>query len=257
MKRHFILGILSCIAVLMVSLITHPSSFASNVRVTARANVEQSFGVSNDKAYRHPIKVLIDFTGSAAANATRYGKIQVNSATSNLGTLEMLGRVESSFQFIDSFNPMERISNGLRLKFRFANDNNPTKIQQLQGTIDFQTTDLNKVVTVNNLSGNFPLPVNHSLLQNLGKFAIKYTEGMLTVVGEGNNLPDFNARFIEGNGNITALDGVGDISIDGNVSRIVGSWVPEESLSNGSVEIILGFNTTTVPFNLSNIPIQK
>ena len=267
-KRHFILAILSCITILFVGFSTHPSSFATNVRVTARANVEFLGGVIGDRTFENPIQAFIDFTGGTAANPLRYGNIKITSATSNLGNLEILdwgGEIaesQSQFKPIDSsFLLLEPITNGIRLKLQFFNNNNPTVIQRLQGSIDFQTIDSNKIVSVNNLSGNFPLTVNHPQLNNLGSFSIqKYTnpitpESQLDVIGEGDNVPNFSARLIEGNGNIINSSGTGTATINGSFSRSVSFMVAEESLRNARIEIILGFNTTTVPFNLSNISI--
>lgn len=267
-QRHLILSILTCIAILMVSLITHPSSFATNVRVTARANVGSSVGFIDDRTYENPIQVFIDFVGGTAANPLRYGNLKITSATSNLGSLEIIDmgqeipESDSNFQLIDNFSfLLERIANGIRLELEFFNENNPTRIQKLQGSIDFQTIDTDRIVTVNNLSDNFPLTVNHPKLKNLGSFSIKkYTdystpEYQLEVVGEGSKVPDFSARFIEGNGNIINPSSFGTATINDIFSRSIGFFLTDESLRNASIEIFLGFNTTTVPFNLSNIPI--
>ena len=269
-RRNLILAISTCIAILIVSLITHPSSFATNVRVTARANVESTSGIIGDRTFENYIQVLIDFTGGTAANPFRYGNIKVTSATSNLGSLEIIdlgseiAESKSNFKLIDFLNfILERITNGIRLELKFFNENNPTTIQKLQGSIDFQTIDSNKMVIVNNLSGTSPITVNDPKLENLGSFSIvKYTnsftpEYQLDVVGEGDNVPDFSARLIEGNGNIINLDGFGTATINGIFSRSVSFTVTDESLRNARIEIILGFNTITVPFNLTNIPIQK
>ena len=265
-RRNLILAISTCIAILIVSLITHPSSFANNVRVTARANVESSIGFAEGRTIENSIQVLIDFAGKTVANPFRYGNLKITSATSNLGQLEILdagGEIsysESSFQLTDRFASLvEPIANGVRLTLEFFNENKPTIIQKLQGSIDFQTIDPNQIVTVNNLSGNFPITVNHPKLENLGSFSIiKDTSSSapryeLEVVGEGNNVPDFSARLIEANGNIINPN----ISIIDRFSRSVGFTVNDGSLSNASIEILIGFNTTTVPFNLSNIPIEQ
>jgi hypothetical protein len=219
--------------------------------------------------------VTVDFTGGAAAEAVKVGKVKIATAMAAGRPLELLSIEPDSFGEVEhGFVPIDRSARdfvtkepshpegGVRLRLRYAKvEKDVGRVERLAGTVSMQTIDPAQIVTMENvgsrLSGSGVIQLKHPKLDAIGQFSLTVNSaGRARLVVKGFHMPDFDVRFLDGRGRL-ATGGGGRTSIGDETTRYVEYTIDKALLDHARLEIVLGYRTLDVPFAFSNIAVRK
>jgi hypothetical protein len=247
---------------------------AAGMRSDARASISSIVGMDGKgRTYSEPIEVSVDLTGGAAAEAYRYGNINVTSATDAAGaSLEELktgfgeGRSESGFSVIDHSatdfftNQPDQPAGGLRLKLRFFQPKPTiTHVGNLAGNVTMQMPDPEKMVRIENAGAQMSIPGNVQLnnpkfaaLGNVSMVVSDHDRDHVQVIIESKN-EDFSVRLVDATGTVHFPQ----VTSRSGDSLSFAFPLKDGAMANTRLEIIWGYRSIEVPFQFKNIEIKK
>jgi len=242
------------------------------------AVIDSSNGGRNNRTYSNPLEVRIDFTGGAASEAHRYGRIKITSAVSDTGEpLEVLrvgdsspGDAQARFNLIDHSKKdfftkqPEHPQDGFRLRIIFFK---PTKefaqVGSIAGTVTLQTKDPNQAVRIENigsyLSGPGEVRLHDPKLDAFGEFSLMIRESdpeTAHIIVKGKRLQDLDVRIVDAQRNLLRSVMPPEGVTIGDTKDFTFS-AKNSSLMNAHLEIIFGCKSIEAPFEVKNIAIQK
>jgi len=242
------------------------------LKTKAEAKVSTGFFLQHKRTYSNPLKVGVDFTGGAASEAQRYGRIKITSAITDTGEpLEVLmvdssppSDAQASFEVIDHSDNFvtkqpRHPQDGFRLEITLSK---PTKefaqVGSLAGTVTLQTIDPNRILRIENIGSKLSDPgevrLHHPKLDALGEVSLvihAFARDTAEVRVKGKRLQDVDVRIGDAHSNILSS---ASSSLGEDTKNFAFSV---NSLVNARLEIILGYESIEAPFDVKNIVIQK
>jgi hypothetical protein len=249
---------------------------SADFKVEATAKVLSESGLLHGKQYSHPIEAQIDVTGGVASEAIRYGEVKIASTTDQSArSLEILSvhttgwdDVRSSFEVIDRSaknfftKQPEHPQNGFRVKIQLLKPEwEITHVGNLSGTLTLQTIDTTQMVTIENIGSGLSGPgmqqIKHPKLDAIGEWWLMIhadDRERLHLLVDSKQSANFVVRVVDARGNVLPAQR-SEITM-GQTAHEDFAFLTN-SVMNARLEIILGFRSKEVPFNLKNIVVQK
>ncbi len=247
------------------SLLMGPES----VTIEAKAEIGGGGGVIGGRAYSNPIEVVLTFTDGAAAEAYRYGQVQITTARDDKGgDLEIIDISDRlpEFEVINHTavdfhtNELEHPEDGFSVELRFFPVNGVTEIATLEGTVTLQTVNCDKVIRIENLDsmiGISHIQIDDPLLEAMGDFSMGFND-YVTLSVSGQEVPDdLEVRIIDAQGNIWYRQSYSSSGSGKNKSKEWGFAIPDKDLPGAWLEIVPAYNSLEIPFELLEITIDQ
>lgn len=241
------------------------------------AHVIRSAGEHNGKSYSNPIVVDADLTGGYAAQAFRYGKINISTSTGDEDDpLDVLA-IEDFFPLDsarDRFVVINRSSkdiitgqpkhppDGIRLTVTLLKPEiGLAQVRRFGGTVALQTINPSKVVTITEISQVLDNPgivrLTDPRLVQVGMFSLvieKNDPDRLIIKGEANQ--EFDFRVVDDQA-VEIRPGETSTSSMGTKSEKEYYFARATLSPDARLEIILGYDTVDAPFYGENIRVGK
>ena len=244
----------------------------TGVKLEARAGISSMGGERNGRQFSNPIEVGVDLTGGELADAIRYGKIHLTSATDpagasleDLGSIGFDGPTESGFSVIDRADTdfftglPEHPADGLRLKLYFVQPvPKIPEVGNLTGNLTVQMPDPARMLQIENAGAQLAIPGNvqldHPKLSTLGKVSLVVNDNdreSVQVVIESRHLEDVLVRAVDTSGK--ALRSGGSFQFGDSKSFVFP--IKDGALDRARLDIIWGYRSIVLPFAFKNVKI--